>query len=195
MQSESERAAAVSAFTVHGASLSDLTLDFTLPGYEIELKDGGKDIHVDSSNLEEYMSLVIDWTLRKGVMLQLNEFKLGFSSGKPTSRAPTLCSSTDLVFLLASLFGPRSSEFHAFRACDDDRYSRRGLVCRRFASLLCVHPSLWHELILALSGLTNAAKADHGFTMDSRPVRDLISIMSELTPSERREFLSFITGS
>lgn len=31
--------------------------------------------------------------------------------------------------------------------------------------------------------------------MDSRPVRDFISVMSELTLAERREFLSFITGS
>jgi E3 ubiquitin-protein ligase TRIP12 len=31
--------------------------------------------------------------------------------------------------------------------------------------------------------------------MDSRPVRDFLSIMSEFTPEERREFLSFITGS
>lgn len=31
--------------------------------------------------------------------------------------------------------------------------------------------------------------------MDSRPVRDVLSIMSELSLPERREFLSFITGS
>lgn len=43
--------------------------------------------------------------------------------------------------------------------------------------------------------LTNSTKADHGFTMDSRPVKDVLSIMSELSLPERREFLSFITGS
>lgn len=47
----------------------------------------------------------------------------------------------------------------------------------------------------SLTALTNSAKADHGFTMDSRPVRDLFSIMAEFSPDERREFLSFITGS
>lgn len=31
--------------------------------------------------------------------------------------------------------------------------------------------------------------------MDSRPIRDFLSIMSEFTNPERREFLSFITGS
>lgn len=31
--------------------------------------------------------------------------------------------------------------------------------------------------------------------MDSRPVRDLLSIMSEFSLDERREFLAFTTGS
>lgn len=47
----------------------------------------------------------------------------------------------------------------------------------------------------SIEGLTNSTNADHGFTMDSRPVRDFLGIMSELTLAERREFLSFITGS
>ena len=51
------------------------------------------------------------------------------------------------------------------------------------------------DTICLLAALTNSTKADHGFTMDSRPVRDFLSIMSEFTPEERREFLSFITGS
>lgn len=47
----------------------------------------------------------------------------------------------------------------------------------------------------SVEGLANSTKADHGFTMDSRPVKDFLSMMSEFIPSERREFLSFITGS
>jgi E3 ubiquitin-protein ligase TRIP12 len=38
-------------------------------------------------------------------------------------------------------------------------------------------------------------KADHGFTMDSQPVRDLISIMNEYDKPAKRRFLQFITGS
>lgn len=53
----------------------------------------------------------------------------------------------------------------------------------------------WSADLTLLVALTNSTKADHGFTMDSRPVRDFLSIMSEFTPDERREFLSFITGS
>ena len=46
----------------------------------------------------------------------------------------------------------------------------------------------------SLETLVSATKADHGYTMDSRPVRDLLEVMSALTPLERREVLSFLTG-
>lgn len=41
----------------------------------------------------------------------------------------------------------------------------------------------------------DSIKADHGFNMDSKSVRNLLQVMSELTPAERRDFLQFTTGS
>ena len=41
----------------------------------------------------------------------------------------------------------------------------------------------------------DSIKADHGFNMDSKSVRNLLQTMSELTPSQRRDFLQFVTGS
>jgi len=41
----------------------------------------------------------------------------------------------------------------------------------------------------------DSVKADHGFNMDSRSVKNLLQTMSELTSVERREFLQFTTGS
>ena len=41
----------------------------------------------------------------------------------------------------------------------------------------------------------DSIKADHGFNMDSKSVKNLLQTMSELTLSERREFLQFTTGS
>lgn len=64
--------------------MSELVLDFALPGYDIDLKEDGKDIPVDIWNIEEYISLVLEWTLRKGIALQIKEFKSGFSSGTST---------------------------------------------------------------------------------------------------------------
>lgn len=65
------------ALTVNGANLQDLSLDFTLPGYNVELKPGGAMIDVDDSNLEEYLELVLDKTLGSGVMPQVKAFQQG----------------------------------------------------------------------------------------------------------------------
>ncbi|RAL17332.1 HECT-type E3 ubiquitin transferase UFD4 [Aspergillus homomorphus CBS 101889] len=43
--------------------------------------------------------------------------------------------------------------------------------------------------------LMDSIKADHGFNMDSRSVRNLLQTMSELNPQQRRDFLQFVTGS
>ncbi|OTA62414.1 HECT-domain-containing protein [Hypoxylon sp. EC38] len=47
----------------------------------------------------------------------------------------------------------------------------------------------------SLETLMDSIKADHGFNMDSRTVRNLLQTMSELTPAQRRDFLQFTTGS
>jgi E3 ubiquitin-protein ligase TRIP12 len=41
----------------------------------------------------------------------------------------------------------------------------------------------------------DSIKADHGFNMDSKSVKNLLQTMSELSLSDRREFLQFVTGS
>jgi E3 ubiquitin-protein ligase TRIP12 len=41
----------------------------------------------------------------------------------------------------------------------------------------------------------DSLKADHGFNMDSKTVRNLLQTMSEYNTTERREFLQFVTGS
>ena len=33
------------------------------------------------SNVAEYISLVVEWTLRKGIVSQIKEFKAGFTTG------------------------------------------------------------------------------------------------------------------
>jgi E3 ubiquitin-protein ligase TRIP12 len=41
----------------------------------------------------------------------------------------------------------------------------------------------------------DSIKADHGFNMDSRSVRNLLDTMSQFTLQQRRDFLQFVTGS
>ncbi|KAI1764948.1 hypothetical protein GGR53DRAFT_288144 [Hypoxylon sp. FL1150] len=47
----------------------------------------------------------------------------------------------------------------------------------------------------SLETLMDSIKADHGFTMDSPTVKNLLQTMSELTATQRRDFLQFTTGS
>ncbi|OAT05713.1 E3 ubiquitin-protein ligase TRIP12 [Blastomyces gilchristii SLH14081] len=47
----------------------------------------------------------------------------------------------------------------------------------------------------SIETLMDSMKADHGFNMDSKSVRNLLQVMSEFTKQERRDFLQFVTGS
>lgn len=47
----------------------------------------------------------------------------------------------------------------------------------------------------SLETLLDSVKADHGYNMDSKSVRNLLQTMSELSAPQRREFLQFVTGS
>ncbi|KAK4237996.1 hypothetical protein C8A03DRAFT_34001 [Achaetomium macrosporum] len=47
----------------------------------------------------------------------------------------------------------------------------------------------------SLETLMDSVKADHGYNMDSKTVKNLLQAMSEFTPAQRRDFLQFTTGS
>ncbi|XP_042403333.1 E3 ubiquitin-protein ligase UPL3-like isoform X1 [Zingiber officinale] len=71
---------AIADLHFQGASIEDLCLYFTLPGYpEYILKDGGENIMVDVNNLEEYVSLVVDATIKTGIIRQIEAFRTGFN--------------------------------------------------------------------------------------------------------------------
>ncbi|GER55234.1 E3 ubiquitin-protein ligase UPL3 [Striga asiatica] len=61
-----------------GASIEDLCLDFSLPGYpEYILKPGSE--NVDISNLGDYVSFVVDATVETGILRQIEAFRSGFN--------------------------------------------------------------------------------------------------------------------
>lgn len=61
-----------------GCLISDLGLDFVLPGYpNIELRRGGRDISVTIHNLHQYISLVSHWFLIEGVSRQFESLREG----------------------------------------------------------------------------------------------------------------------
>lgn len=95
----------ISDLHFRGTPVEDLCLDFTLPGYpEYVLKAGDQNVccfslecsfvffwiilfdlylkwnlQVDLSNLEEYVSLVVDATVRTGIGRQMEAFRSGFN--------------------------------------------------------------------------------------------------------------------
>ncbi|KAF2860615.1 hypothetical protein K470DRAFT_264418 [Piedraia hortae CBS 480.64] len=139
---------------VHDATIEDLGLEFTLPGYpHIELVPGGatKDVTID--NIDLYVQKVIEVTVGSGVKQQADAFKRGFSKVFPFSALKAFTPDE-----LVMLFGKAEEDW-------------------------------------SLELLLDSIKADHGFNLDSKSVRNLLQVMSEYTPQERRDFLKFVTGS
>lgn len=80
------RQLAVDSLTLDDVPIEDLGLSFTLPGHpDFELKRGGKDMTVTIHELEEYIRLVVQWTLVSGVKRQIDALREGFNSVLPLS--------------------------------------------------------------------------------------------------------------
>ncbi|KAF7370365.1 Ubiquitin fusion degradation protein 4 [Mycena sanguinolenta] len=82
-------------------SIDDLALDFTIPGYDIELRPGGRDIAVTADNVEEYVHEVLDAIIGQGVQLQAKAFREGFSKVFPISDLQAF-SADELVLLFGN---------------------------------------------------------------------------------------------
>lgn len=152
--SEKQKSKAIRNIAINGATIDDLALDFTLPGYpSIELISDGANTPLTIDNVVSYIDRVVDMTVGVGVRLQVENFRLGFSEVFSYS-ALTAFTPSELVML----FGRNEEDW-------------------------------------SIETLLDSIKADHGFNMDSKSVRNLLQVMSELTLSQRRDFLQFVTGS
>jgi len=153
--------------------IDDLYLDFTLPGYpEIELIPNGSQTQVTIDNVDLYLERVIDMTLGSGVRRQVDAFRAGFSQVFPYSALSAFTPDE-----LCTLFG----------RVDEDW----SLESKQFWSRHDVFSSTANYFL----ALMDSVKADHGYNMDSKTVKNLLQAMSELTPTQRRDFLQFTTGS
>jgi len=138
---------------IERTSIEDLALDFTIPGYDIELRPHGKEVHVTLENVNDYIAEVLNAIIGKGVAIQVKAFREGFSKVFPITDLKAF-SADELVML--------------FGNSDED----------------------W-----SIETLSEALKADHGFNVESKAIRDLIEIMGDYHVMTRRAFLQFITGS
>ena len=83
---EKQKAKAIRKISFNGATVDDLSLDFTLPGYpSIKLVPNGANTAVTIDNVASYIDKVIDLTLGSGVQRQIENFREGFSHAFPYS--------------------------------------------------------------------------------------------------------------
>jgi len=169
--SEARKAAALQDIVIQDCRVEDLALDFTLPGYgSIELIPEGADTPVSIDNVELYVDKVVDFTLGSGVQRQANAFRDGFTEVFPYSALKAFTPDE-----LVMLFG-RTDEDWSLES-----------------------KSYWSRFFMTdanyFSALMDSIKADHGYNLDSKSVRNLLATMSEFDAQERRDFLQFITGS
>ncbi|KAL5721492.1 HECT-type E3 ubiquitin transferase [Ranunculus cassubicifolius] len=78
----------VSNLSFRNTRIEDLCLDFSLPGYPDYMLSTGDD-HlkmVNSINLEEYVSSILDATIHRGISRQVEAFKSGFNQVFPIER-------------------------------------------------------------------------------------------------------------
>ncbi|KNC84223.1 hypothetical protein SARC_03555 [Sphaeroforma arctica JP610] len=76
---DEEKEAQINALRLNGATVEDLCLDFTIPGYpDIELIPGGADQTVDIHRLGQYIRLVVKTILVDSVAQQMEAFRSGF---------------------------------------------------------------------------------------------------------------------
>ncbi|KAJ4477813.1 hypothetical protein C8J55DRAFT_561388 [Lentinula edodes] len=64
-------------------TVEDPALHFTLLGYDIELKPSGKDIAVTTTNVQEYIQLILEAILGSRSALESNAFRDGYSKVFP----------------------------------------------------------------------------------------------------------------
>lgn len=116
--------------------------------------------------MREYVDLVVEFTIGRGIRRQIDAFKQGFSCVFPYD-ALRAFTSDELVMV--------------FGKSDED-------WCYESIS----------PLVLAaanIPALVDCVKADHGFNIDSRSIRNLLEILNSLSLNDRRTFLQFLTGS
>jgi len=138
---------------IEKVTIEDLELDFTIPGYDIELRENGRNMPVTSANVDEYVHEILDAILGKGIQIQAKAFRDGFSK----------------VFPMADLRAFTADELVMLFGNGDEDWS--------------------------IETLSEALKADHGFNVESRAIRDLLEIMAQYDRPTRRAYLQFITGS
>jgi E3 ubiquitin-protein ligase TRIP12 len=167
-----KKTAALQDIVIQDCRVEDLALDFTLPGYgSVDLIPDGADAPVTIENVDMYVEKVIDFTLGSGVQRQADAFRDGFTEVFPYSALKAFTPDE-----LVMLFGRTDEDWS-------------------LESKLSISLHLMVTVANSVTALMDSIKADHGYNLDSKSVRNLLATMSEFDAQQRRDFLQFITGS
>ncbi|KAF8410414.1 hypothetical protein HHK36_002943 [Tetracentron sinense] len=169
---------AIADLCFRGASIEDLCLDFTLPGYPDYILKPGEE-NVDINNLEEYISLVVDATVKSGIMRQMEAFRAGFNQ---VINSLSLSLSLSLCICVSGIDVLRDNQ--VFDISFLQIFSPHELDY-----LLCGRRELWEA-----ETLVDHIKFDHGYTAKSPTIVNLLEIMGEFNPEQQRSFCQFVTG-
>ncbi|XP_041350022.1 E3 ubiquitin-protein ligase TRIP12-like isoform X2 [Gigantopelta aegis] len=89
---EESRKLALDSLSLDGCCVEDLDLYFILPGFPaVELKKGGKDVRCTLDNIDEYLQLVMHWSIIEGVSRQFEAFREGFEAVFSLSTLQCFC--------------------------------------------------------------------------------------------------------
>lgn len=168
-----------------GCPITDLGLDFVLPGHaNIELRRGGRDIPVTIHNLHQYIALVTHWFLVEGVQKQYEAFREG--KRNPIQNDSLFPINNRCVLVLCLRASGFDSVFPSSRLRIFYPEELENVFCGSGSSNF----QTWDVRMLQES-----CRTDHGFNGESKAIQYLFEIMSTYTKEEQRLLLQFVTGS
>ncbi|KAL4896144.1 hypothetical protein BDV59DRAFT_172143 [Aspergillus ambiguus] len=165
-------------------AMSKKTIDDNRTLSDAQKKQMLQDVHVDGVSIED---LSLDFTLPGYPAIELV---------KDGSNIPVTMDNVDLYVdqvVDMTLGSGVEKQMEAFRTGFSQVFPYSAL--RTFTPSELVMLFGRSEEDWSIETLMDSIKADHGFNMDSRSVRNLLQTMSELNTQQRRDFLQFVTGS
>lgn len=152
---------------IDGATLSDLSLYFELPGYpEYELIPDGGNVPITASNLEAYIGKILEATLYTGVLHQTKAFMDGFSKVFPINSI-ILFSPRELVDLFGNSEEDWSVEALTLAIHANHGYTKESSAIKQLINILIGFTDLEKRIFLQF--LTGSPKLPIGGFKSLRP--------------------------
>ena len=183
--------------SIDGASIEDLDFDFTLPGHpDIELVPNGANFTVTPANAHIWLWLVARQMVHEGVIIQMHAMQQGLKVCIDTNRLAQFYPHGQTQQTERETAPHPSVDICSCSHFFLLSFSRAD--CSELEELVSGGGSFGSKLVAwdwSVAKLRSAVKYRQGYTPDSPAITNLLTVMSELTPQQQRQFTRFITGS